>query len=89
VERYFVHLVLSWNILFSPSRAIENFAGCSSLDCHLCSLRVCMTSAQDLLAFRVSDEKTGVIDRSAFDCYLTFCPLLLLIFLLCLVHLVF
>jgi hypothetical protein len=27
----------------------------------LCSLRVCMTSTQDLLAFIVSGEKSGVI----------------------------
>ena len=40
---------------------IESFAGYSSLGWHLCSLRVCMTSAQDLLAFIVSGEKSGVI----------------------------
>ena len=56
-----VNLVLSWNILFSPSSVIESFAGYSSLSWHLCSLRVCMISAQDLLAFRVSIEKSGVI----------------------------
>jgi hypothetical protein len=28
---------------------------------YLCSLRVCMTSAQDLLAFLVSGEKSTVI----------------------------
>jgi hypothetical protein len=27
----------------------------------LCSLRVCITSVQDLLAFMISGEKTGVI----------------------------
>jgi hypothetical protein len=39
----------------------EGFAGYSSLAWDLCSLRVCMTSAQDLLAFIVSGEKSGVI----------------------------
>ena len=61
MERYCVYLVLSWNTLVSPSMAIESFAGYSSLGWHLCSLRVCMTSAQDLLAFVVSGEKSGVI----------------------------
>ena len=57
VERYCVNLVLSWNIFVSSSMVIESFAGYSSLDWHLCSLRVCMTSAQKLLAFIVSGEK--------------------------------
>jgi hypothetical protein len=61
VERYCVTLVLSWNILVSPSMLIESFAGYCSLGWHLCSLRVCMTSSQDLLAFRVSGENSGVI----------------------------
>jgi hypothetical protein len=61
VERYCVSLVLSWNILVSPSMIIESFAGYSSLGWHLCYFRVCMTSAQDLLAFIVSGEKSGVI----------------------------
>ena len=61
MERYCVNLFLSWNILVFPSMAIESFAGYSSLGSHLCSLRVCMTSAQDLLAFIVSGEKSGVI----------------------------
>jgi len=39
----------------------ESFAGYSNLGWHLCSLRVCMTSVQDLLAFIVSSEKSGVI----------------------------
>jgi hypothetical protein len=54
-------MVFSWNTLVSPSMVIESLAGYSSLGCHLCSLRVCMTSAQDLLAFIVSGEKSGVI----------------------------
>jgi hypothetical protein len=61
VEIYCVNLVLSWNTFVSPSTVIESFAGYSSLGWHLCSLRVCMTSAQDLLAFIVSGEKSGVI----------------------------
>ena len=61
MERYCVNLVLSWNILVSPSMVIESFAGYSSLGWHLCSLRVCITSVQDLLAFIVSGEKSGVI----------------------------
>jgi hypothetical protein len=39
---------------------IESFAVYSGLGCHLCSFRVCMTSAQDLVAFIVSGEKSGV-----------------------------
>ena len=61
MERYCVNLVLSWSTLVSPSMVIESFAGFSSLGCHLCSLRVCITSVQDHLAFIVSDEKSGVI----------------------------
>ena len=61
MERYCVNLVLSWNILFSLSMVIESFAGYSSLGWHLCSLSVCITSAQDSLAFIVSAEKSGVI----------------------------
>jgi hypothetical protein len=52
--------VLLWNFLFSPSMETENFAGFSSLGWHLCSLRVCMTSAQDHLAFIACGEKFGV-----------------------------
>ena len=61
MERYCVSLVLSWNTLVSPSMVIENFAWYSRLGWNLCSLRVYMTSAQDLLAFIVSGEKPGVI----------------------------
>ena len=49
--RYCVNLVLSWNTLISPSMVIESFAGYSSLDWHLCFLRVCITSVQDILIF--------------------------------------
>ena len=61
MERYCVNFVFSENILFSPSMVIESFVGYSSLGWHLCSLRVCVTAAQDLLAFIVFGEKSGVI----------------------------
>jgi hypothetical protein len=61
VERYCANLVLSWNTLVSPSMVVESLAGYSSLDWHLCSLRVCIASAQDLQVFIVSGEKSGVI----------------------------
>ena len=61
MERYCINLVLSWNILFSPAMVIESFAGYSSLSWHLCSLKVYMRSAQDLLAFIVFANKSGVI----------------------------
>ena len=54
-------MVLSWNVLFSPSMVIENFARYSSL--HPWSPSVCSISAQDLLAFRVSIEKSYNTDR--------------------------
>ena len=43
------------------SMVIESFSGYSSLGWHFCSLRVCITSVQDLLVFMVSGEKSGVI----------------------------
>ena len=61
MERYCLNLVLSWNTLASPSMVIESFPEYSSLGWHLCSLIVCITSVQDLLAFIVSGEKSGVI----------------------------
>jgi len=61
VETDCINLVLSWNILVSPFMVIESFAGYNSLDWHLCSLRICVTFAQDLLAFIVSIEKSGVV----------------------------
>jgi hypothetical protein len=61
VEIYCVNLVLPWNILVSPSMLIESFAGYSSLGWCLCSLSVCMTPALDLLTFRYSVEKSGII----------------------------
>ena len=47
--------------LVSMSMLIESFTGYSSLSWHWCSLRVCMTSTQDLLAFIDSGEKYGAI----------------------------
>ena len=61
VEKYCVNLVLSLNILVSSSILIESFAGYSCLGCRLCSLSVFMSSVQDLLAFIVSGENSGVI----------------------------
>ena len=61
IDRYCLTLVLSRNILVSPSMLIVSFAGYSSLGWHLCSLRVCMTSNQALLTFSVSVEKSAVI----------------------------
>ena len=61
MARYCVNLALPWNILVCPSIVIENFSGYSNLSWHLCSLWVCMSSAQDLLALIVSGEKSGVI----------------------------
>jgi hypothetical protein len=61
VERYCVNLVLSSNTLVSPSMVIESFADYSNLGWHLCSLRVCITSVEDLLAFIVSGEKSDAI----------------------------
>ena len=59
--KYYANFVLLWNTLVSPPMVIESLAGYTSLGWHLCSLRVYMTSAQDLLAFIVSGEKSGVI----------------------------
>ena len=78
VDRYCLNLVLSWNILVSPSMLIESFAGYSSLDWHLCSLRVCMTFNQAFLAFIVFVEKSGII-QIGLPLYVTW-PLSLAIF---------
>jgi hypothetical protein len=61
LKRYCVNLVLSCNILVSPSMVIESFAEYSSLDWHFCSFSVCMISVQVLLAFIVSGETSAVI----------------------------
>ena len=61
MERCCINLVLTWNIFVSPSMLIEHFAGYRSLGWYFCSQSVCMTSIQDLLAFVVSGEKSGII----------------------------
>ena len=61
VAMYCLNLFLSWNILFCPSMVNASFAGYSSLGLHPWSLSFCSTSIQDLLAFMVSIEKSGVI----------------------------
>jgi hypothetical protein len=76
--RYYLNLVLSRNILVSPCMLIESFAGYSNLGFHLCSLRVCMSSDQALLAFIVSFEKSGVV-LIGLSLYLTW-PFLLAVF---------
>jgi hypothetical protein len=65
---------------------IENFAGYTSLGWNLCSLRVCMTSAKDLLDFIISGEKSSVI-LIGLPLYITF-PLAVFK-ILYLMHLVF
>jgi hypothetical protein len=61
IEKYCLNLVLSWDILVSLSIVIESFVENSYLGWHFCHLRVCMLSTIDLLDFRVSVEKSGVI----------------------------
>ena len=89
MDMYCLNLVLSWNILFSPSILIESFAGYSSLGWHPWPLTVGRISIQDLLAFRVSMEKSGVILIGCLYTLLDLFPLLLLIFSLYSVCLVF
>jgi hypothetical protein len=67
---------------------IERFAVYSSLGWHLCSLRVFMTSVQDLLASIVSGEKAGVI-LIDLPLYVTRPFSLTTVNILCLVYLVF
>ena len=56
VERYCVNTALSWNISLSPFMVTKSFVGYSSLGWHFCSLKIYITSAQDLLAFIVSGK---------------------------------
>jgi hypothetical protein len=63
-------LVLSYNILVSPSMVIDSFVEYRSLGWHLCFLRGWMTSVQLLLVFTVSVEKSGVI-RIGLPLYVT------------------
>ena len=60
VVTYCLNLFLSWNILFSPLIVNNSLTGYSSLGLHPWSLSFCSTSIQDLLAFMVSIEKSGV-----------------------------
>jgi hypothetical protein len=80
LERYCINFFFSRTILVSPSMVIECFAGYSSLGCHYCFFKVCLTSVQDLLDFIVSVEKSGVImiglPYMLFDLF----PLLCLVF---------
>jgi len=59
--RDFINLVLSWNILVSLCMLLECFTGYNNLVWQFCSLRVFLTSVQDILTFIVSCEKSGVI----------------------------
>jgi hypothetical protein len=52
-------------------KVIESFAGHSSLGWYLRSLRVCNTSDQDLLTFKVTIEKSGAI-LTGVPLYVTF-----------------
>ena len=61
VARYWLNLILSWNILFSLSMVIESFAGYSHLGWHPWSLNVCITLDHNFPIFIVSIEKSGVI----------------------------
>ena len=69
-----MNLVLSWNTLISPSMVLESFAGYSGLGWYMFSLMVCITSVQDLVAFIVSGENSGVILIGPSLCYLTLFP---------------
>ena len=60
VATYCLNLFLFWNILFSPLKVNDSFAGYSSLGLHPWSLSFCSTSIQDLLSFMVFIEKSGV-----------------------------
>ena len=51
----------------------ESLASYSSLDGNLYSLRVCMTSSQDLYAFIVSVESSGVIVVCLYMLFDIFC----------------
>ena len=55
-----LNLFLSSNILFSPLIVNDSLSGYSSLGLHPWSLSFCSISIQDLLAFMVSIEKSGI-----------------------------
>jgi hypothetical protein len=67
MERYCVNFVLSWNTLVSLFVVVKSFAWYSSVGWHLCSLRVCLTSVQDLLAFIVFFFLYSVGDSFIYD----------------------
>jgi hypothetical protein len=56
-----LNFTFSWNILVSYSMVIAHFAEYSSLRQDLWSFRLCKTSSKTLLAFSISDEKSGII----------------------------
>jgi hypothetical protein len=72
VDRYYLNLDLSWDILFFFSAMlIENFVGYNSLGWHLWFFfRGCKISVQVLLSFRVRCN----CDWSVFVCYLILFP---------------
>ena len=55
-----LNLLLSLNILFSPLIVNDSLTEYSSLGLHPWSFSFCSTSIQDLLAFMISIEKSGV-----------------------------
>ena len=88
LESYCVNLFLCCHTLVSSSMVIVNFAGHNSLVLQMCSLKFCMISGQDILAFIVCGEKAGVI-LIVLPLYVTW-PLSLTTFdIICLVPLVF
>lgn len=88
MERNCLNMVL-WGIPSFLCMVIASFAVYSSLVWNLCSLSVCMTSAQTLLAFCVSVEKPGVILIGCLYLLLDIFHLLLSILFHCPVHLFF
>jgi hypothetical protein len=66
----FVMVYLGFRIIM----VILNIAGYGRLACCLCYLRVCMTSLQYLLPFKVSLEVCGVILIGLPSSYLVFIP---------------
>lgn len=61
VDKYFLHVVLSQNVLFSSSTVVEGFVGSSILGFPPWFVRVSWTSVQGLLDFTGSIKKAGVI----------------------------
>lgn len=61
LDKHFLYLVLSWNILLFPFMVIEGFAGYSNLGWHLCSVSVYIMCIRYLLALRITIDNLGVI----------------------------